>query len=46
MHIGRTLTLADTVIAAVAMERGCAVMTDNRRDFPMPELQLYPLPEE
>jgi len=41
---GRTLTLADTIVAAVAIERGCALLTDNRKDFPMPEVQLYPLP--
>lgn len=43
---GRTLALADTMIAAIALERECAVVTDNRKDFPMPELQLYPLPKE
>jgi len=43
---GRTLTLADTLVAAVCLERGCALLTDNRKDFPMPELELYPLPEE
>lgn len=43
---GRTLTVADTVIAAVALENACVLMTDNRKGFPMPELQLYPLPEE
>lgn len=42
---GRTLTLADTIIAAVALESGCTLMTDNRKDFPMPELHHYPLPE-
>src|SRR5580658_5438065 len=29
---GRTLTLADTIVAAVAMEQGCVVVTDNRKD--------------
>ena len=43
---GRTLTLADTLIAAVALEQGCPLLTDNRKDFPMPQLQLYDLPEE
>jgi predicted nucleic acid-binding protein len=43
---GRTLTLADTLIAAVALQEGCALATDNRKDFPMPELKLYPLPLE
>lgn len=42
---GRTLTLADTIVAAIALEHGCTLMTDNRKDFPMPELQHYPLPE-
>lgn len=40
---GRTLTLADTIIAAIALEHGCTLITDNRKDFPMPELELYPL---
>jgi len=43
---GRTLTLADTMIAAVALEHDCVLMTDNRKDFPMPELDVYSLPEE
>ena len=42
---GRTLTLADAIVAAIALERGCVLMTDNRKDFPMPELDYYPLPE-
>jgi predicted nucleic acid-binding protein len=41
---GRPLTLADTIIAAVALEHRCPLATDNRKDFPMPELQLYELP--
>ncbi|MGB7845622.1 MAG: type II toxin-antitoxin system VapC family toxin [Candidatus Acidiferrum sp.] len=41
---GKTLGLADTLIAAVAIEEQCALLTDNRKDFPMPEVQLYPLP--
>lgn len=40
---GRTLTLADTLVAAVALEQGCTLLTDNRKDFPMPELGCYPL---
>jgi predicted nucleic acid-binding protein len=42
---GRTLTLADTLIGAVALQQGCPLATDNRKDFPMPQLQLYKLPE-
>jgi len=41
---GHTLTLADTIVAAIVIERGCALLTDNRKDFPVPEVQLYPLP--
>jgi len=43
---GRTLTLADAIVAAVALEHECRLMTDNRKDFPMPELHQYPLPEK
>jgi predicted nucleic acid-binding protein len=41
---GRTLTLADAIIAAVAIEQGCQLLTDNPKDFPMPEIQLYAMP--
>jgi predicted nucleic acid-binding protein len=41
---GYTLTLADTIVAAIAIERKCDLLTDNRKHFPMGELQLYPLP--
>ena len=37
---GRTLTLADTIVAAVALKQKLALATDNRKDFPMPDLQL------
>jgi len=30
---GRTLSLADTIVAATAIDRGCALLTDNRKDF-------------
>jgi|SRR5580704_19119355 predicted nucleic acid-binding protein len=43
---GVTLTLADTMVAAVALEQGSPLATDNRKDFPMPRLQLYELPKE
>jgi predicted nucleic acid-binding protein len=42
---GRTLTLADAIVAAVAMEQNCYLVTDNRKDFPMPELRVYAPPE-
>jgi predicted nucleic acid-binding protein len=41
---GKTISLQDVIVAAIAIERGCTLMTDNRKDFPMPELKLYPLP--
>jgi predicted nucleic acid-binding protein len=41
---GKTLTLMDTAVAAVAIEQACILIADNVRDFPMPELKLYPLP--
>jgi len=41
---GHTLSLADAIVAAIATERGCALLTDNRKDFPMPEVQLYAVP--
>lgn len=39
---GRTLALVDTIVAATAIENQCQLFTDNRKDFPMPELSLYP----
>ena len=41
---GHTLSLPDVTIAAVALTHGLSLLTDNRKDFPMPELALYPLP--
>ena len=41
---GRTLSLADAIVASIAVERGCSLLTDNRKDFPMNEVALYPLP--
>jgi predicted nucleic acid-binding protein len=42
---GRTLALADMIVAAIALENGCTLMTDNRKDFPMEELPKFDLPE-
>lgn len=41
---GHTLTLEDTIVAAIAIEQKCALLTDNRKDFPMPDVELYPVP--
>ena len=43
---GQTLSLADTLIAAVCLTERLTLVTGNRKHFPMPELSLYPLPEE
>jgi predicted nucleic acid-binding protein len=39
---GRTLTVVDTIVAATALEHNLALVTANRKDFPMPELKFYP----
>jgi hypothetical protein len=41
---GHTLSLPDVTIGAVALTHGLTLLTDNRKDFPMPELALYSLP--
>jgi len=40
----RTLSLPDTTIAAVALANNLVLVTGNLKDFPMPQLRLYPLP--
>jgi predicted nucleic acid-binding protein len=41
---GTTLSLTDTLIAAIALQHQLSLITDNTKDFPMPGLSLYPLP--
>jgi len=41
---GRTIGVIDMMIAATALAHNLTLMTDNRKDFPMPQLALYPLP--
>jgi tRNA(fMet)-specific endonuclease VapC len=41
---GITLSLTDTTIAAVGIHYQLTLMTDNIKDFPMRQLNLYPLP--
>jgi predicted nucleic acid-binding protein len=41
---GRTLSIPDTTVAAVAIHYGVPLITDNVKDFPMKDLSLYPLP--
>ncbi len=43
---GRTLSLPDAMIAAVALAEDLTLATDNVKDFPMPELKLLTLPKE
>ena len=38
---GVTLSLADATIAAVALSHRLTLITDNVKDYPMPELKLY-----
>ena len=42
---GKTLGLADVTVAAVALTHNLVLVTGNRKHFPMPELQLFRLPE-
>lgn len=39
---GSTLSLADMIVAATALEHDIAIMTGNRKDFPLPQLKFYP----
>lgn len=40
---GQTLSLPDTLIAATAIAHKLVMVTDKRKDFPMPELTVYPV---
>ena len=42
---GHTIGLPDVTIAAVVLDNGLILVTDNREHFPMPELQILPLPD-
>ena len=42
---GHTLSYSDVTIAAVALANQSPLLTDNRKHFPMPELNLFPLPD-
>jgi predicted nucleic acid-binding protein len=41
---GQTLSYTDVTIAAVALSHRAPLLTDNRKHFPMPELQILALP--
>jgi predicted nucleic acid-binding protein len=40
---GRTLSALDVIVAAAALIHKLVLMTDNRKDFLMPQLATYPL---
>lgn len=42
---GQTLSIGDTIIAAVAIHHGFPLITDNTKDFPMKQLQLHTFPQ-
>jgi predicted nucleic acid-binding protein len=42
---GKTLSIPDTIVAAVALHNELVLITDNVKDFPMEELSLYQLPK-
>ena len=41
---GSTLHWPDMLVTARALEQGLTLMTDNRKDFPIPDLPMYDLP--
>ena len=40
---GISLPTVDTLIAATVIIEDCQLVTRNKKDYPMPELKLYPL---
>ena len=38
---GITLSTSDVIIASVAIESNLALITDNKKHFPMPELKVF-----
>jgi predicted nucleic acid-binding protein len=38
---GKTLAITDTMLAAVAIHYQLSFITDNAKDFPMPEISLF-----
>jgi predicted nucleic acid-binding protein len=41
---GRTLSLPDAIMAAVAITEDLDLATDNSKDYPMPEVRLVQMP--
>jgi len=42
---GKVISIQDATIAAVCIAYRCTLVTENVKDFPMPEVRLYPLSE-
>ena len=42
-RLGRTFALDDMMIAATAIHYGYPLITDNRKDFEIPEIELFPI---
>ena len=42
---GETLTISDALVAAVALVEQATILTDNREDYPMPEVTTLSLRE-
>lgn len=42
---GKLLSITDAVIASTAILEKCQLVTRNQKDFPMPEIKLYPIGE-
>jgi len=45
-HRGIKVGVPDALIAAIAIAYGLVLITGNRKHFPMPELETFPLTEE
>src|SRR5258708_28469000 len=41
---GRTVSLADAIVAAIPIEQASPLLPHNPKDFPLPQFRLYPLP--
>ncbi len=42
-RVGTTITVTDALIAAVAREHQAVLVTNNLKDYPMPDVQLLPM---
>lgn len=40
---GKILSIQDVTIAAICIAYDCTLVTENLKDFPMPELRVHPL---